>query len=152
MTKSLLLSLALVFSLLPTHARACPKLELATPDDTCVVGVKWEGRKGTWFSEEAVPELLYKLRVYPELELQVNKFRMLDTHREKETASLRSAVSSLQSSNAHLQEQVELSAADARAARAELAGERRWYKSPLFWGITMFIAGAAIQNACCSGR
>lgn len=151
-SQSLVFSLAAALSVLPTHAHACPKLEDATLSDTCVVGVKWEGRRGTWFNEDVVPELLYKLRAYPELQIQVEKFRMLDSLREKETADLRAATTKLQLANENLQKQSDLSAADARRARAEAASSSRWYKSPVLWGIAMFIAGAMIQDACCSGK
>ena len=150
--RSSVFSLLIVAAVIPSHAHACDKLALAHEDSTCVIGAKWEGRTGTWFHESVVPEILHKLRLYPELELQVEKFRFVDVHREKEVVALRSAVAQLKQSNAHLQSQVEASAADARKAREELANGRRWYTSPLFWGITMFIAGAAIQNACCSNR
>lgn len=136
-------------SLVPTHARACDRFDRAHADSTCVTGAEWQGRSGTWFHESMVPELLYRLRQYPNLETQVTKYRLIDEHREQEMASLRVAIERYKQSNTYLQQEVELRTTEARRAREELAKGRPWYTSPLFWGIVMFVAGAAVQHACC---
>ena len=150
MLKLLVASLILVSSSIPTHARArCDELDKAKPDATCVVGVLWDGKPGTWFHYTVVPELQRRLLLFPNLEAQVTNYSLIDSHREQEMASLRSAIERYKQSNSYLQQEVENQGAENRRLRAEIDRGRPWYTSPVFWGIAMFVAGAAIQHACC---
>lgn len=136
----------------PTHAHACDTLVAAGPESTCVVGVGFSGNKGVWFEMSAAQDVLRKMRIYPELELQVQKFSFTNSLYEKETVAQRNTIALLENTQANLRKQVELANKDAREAREAYVSSNRWYKSPLFWGIVMFITGAAVQNACCSGK
>ena len=145
------LSLTLVFSLLASVARAdCRTITSSTPDSTCIRDVMVHGNRGTWFDLENTSEILRVKRMYPELELQVSKFSMVNALLEKENKELHGAVTLLQDTQKNLQAQLVLANKEAREAREAEKGH--WYSSPVFWGITMFIAGAAIQNVCCSGK
>jgi len=141
-----------LFALLwSASARAeCPTVTSSTPDSTCIRDVMVHGNRGTWFDLENTNEILRVKRLYPELELQVSKLSMVNALAERENKELHSAVALLQDTQKNLQAQLALANKDAREAREAAKGH--WYSSPVFWGITMFIAGAAIQNACCSGR
>lgn len=122
-----------------------------TPDSQCVV-MNRQGMRGVWFELGVANELRRNTRLLDGLQLQLNKYSMITALAEKEASVCREQVAVLESTRLKLEKQVELATSDARKAREELASGRRWYTSPIFWGITMFIAGAAIQNVCCSGK
>lgn len=144
--------LAAAFALIVAGvARAdCPTVTSSTADSACIRDVMVHGNRGTWFDLENANEILRVRRLYPELELQVSKLGMVNALAERENKELHSAVALLQDTQKNLQAQLALANKDAREAREAAKGH--WYSSPVFWGITMFIAGAAIQNVCCSGR
>lgn len=147
MWKSLALSAMLGSSFLPAHAHAlCDTATSATPASTCITDVMVQGKRGTWFDLQTTAEILRIKRLYPELELQVNKLSFADSLYKREVASLRDSVHLLEGNVSNLRKQLDMANKEARDARAQLEASGRWYKSPLFWGIVMFVAGAAIQN------
>lgn len=145
--RALLYSFAILLILQPTAAFACDTLDIAGPESTCVVGIKHANNRGVWFEMSAAQDVLRKLRLFPELELQVQKHSFSASLADREIKELRAAIDKLETSNRTLQRQVELSTKDAREARESAKGH--WYTSPVFWGIAMFITGAAVQHACC---
>jgi len=152
MHRLLLLSLTLVFSLPLSAALACDDIKLAKPDSKCVSGLEWNGQRGVWFELGKVQETIFKMKVFDDLEFQVDQLTKANGLYARQTAELRSAVSLHKSLLQDTQTQLDLAIKGEQSARAELAAGARWYKSPIFWGITMFVAGAAIQNVCCSRR
>lgn len=148
---AILCSLLLVVA--PAHALdiECVDSGNATADSMCVV-MSQKGARGVWFELGVANKLRRDARLLDGMQLQLNKYAMVTSLAERESTACRQQVSILENSRTNLQRQADLAAADARAARQDLASGRRWYTSPIFWGITMFIAGAAIQNACCSGK
>lgn len=153
MLKSLLSGLlwacSLALCVVPSHAHACDELVAAGPESDCVEGVRHAGNTGTWFERTKAEEVKRKLRIFKELELQVDKHVFAAALYEKENAAQRNTIALLENTQANLRKQVELANKDAREAREAYVSSNRWYKSPIFWGIVMFIAGAAVQNACC---
>jgi len=154
---SLLCVLLAVELAAPRYALAeCPTITSLTAsgvtDATCVRDVMVLGQRGTWFDMENSDRIIRAKLLNEQLTLQVDEYSRLITLWKKENKELRNAVTLRDDAMHNLQAQLTLANKDAREARAELASYPRWYKSPIFWGITMFIAGAAIQNVCCSGR
>lgn len=150
--KSLLL-LSLLLAAVPTHARAeCPTITSAAIGATCVRDVMVLGAPGTWFDVPNTQKIVRANLLNDQLVIQVDEYSKLMLLWKRENKALRDSVNLLQDTQANLQAQLLLANKDAREARATLATYPRWYASPIFWGITMFIAGAAIQNVCCSGK
>lgn len=150
--KSVLLAAVFALGAAGVARADCPTVTSSTPDSTCIRDVMVHGNRGTWFDMDNTSEILRVKQMYPRLMEQVEELSMINVLHKKEQAELRGAITLLQDTQKNLQAQLSLANKDAREARAELAASHRWYKSPVFWGITMFIAGAAIQNVCCSGR
>lgn len=141
---------SLLLAAVPTHALdiECDTQGAGSAASMCVV-MSQSGARGVWFELGVANELRRKSRLLDGLQLQLNKYSMLASLAEKEVTACRQQVHILESSRTNLQRQADIANADARSARAELAAGHRWYTSPVFWGIAMFIAGAAIQHACC---
>lgn len=150
--RSLVLSFVLIFSLPLTAAYACDDIKVAKPDAKCVVGVDWHGQRGAWMELGQVQETIFKMKVFPDMELQIEQLSKANALYTRQTAELRSAVALHKSLLLDTQAQLDLAIKGEQDARAALASEQRWYKSPIFWGITMFVAGAAVQNICCSRK
>lgn len=147
-----LVAFAIALTLAPLARADCPTVTSSTPDSTCVRDVMMHGNRGTWFDQINTAEILRVKTMYPELLLQVEKYSLMRASLEKENKHLRDAIQLQKDTTANLQAQLNLANKDAREAKEKLASYPRWYASPVFWGITMFIAGAAIQNVCCSGK
>ena len=152
--RQLLLFAMLVFELAnPASTFAeCPTITSATEGSTCVSDVMLLGMRGTWFDMANTNSILHARLVNEQLTIQVDEYSKLVASWKKENKALRDALTLREDTQRNLQAQLALANKDAREARAELAASHRWYKSPVFWGIAMFVAGAAIQNICCSGR
>lgn len=147
---ALCLGLALAWS--PSAQARCDTVTDSTNESTCVADVMLKGNRYTCYDLSNTAEILRKQDMYPRLLKQVESLSMINVLHKQESDELRNAVRLLQSTQADLQRRAALADEEAKRAKAELATYPRWYKSPLFWGIVMFVAGAAIQNACCSGR
>lgn len=148
--KHVALIAVLLLTLAGTVHADCPTVTSSNADSTCIRDVMVHGNRGTWFDMENTADILRVKTMYPELVLQVEKLGLITAHCRDENKALRDAVQLQKDTQANLQAQLELANKEAREAKDAAKGH--WYSSPVFWGITMFIAGAAIQNVCCSGK
>lgn len=131
----------------PAHTFAeCPTVTSSAPGATCVRDVMMHGERGTWWNQDNVEKILFTMRAYPELQLQVEKFALADNLWRQENMVLRQAVQAQRDIQANTQKQLNLAATDAQRAREALDAKSGFWRSPVFWGISMFLVGAIAQN------
>jgi hypothetical protein len=128
-----------------SRARACDTEAGAGPESSCVV-TKFRGAPGVWFRLAESQELLAKVRLVPELALQVQKYSDMEMATTAEITALRGALDAEKAANAKLTAATVASQKEASAAQADAAQARqeldRWWRSPVIWLAIGAAAGA----------
>jgi hypothetical protein len=99
-----------------------------------------------WFRLAESQELLAKVRLVPELALQVQKYSDMEMATTAEITALRGALDAEKAANAKLTAATVASQKEASAAQADAAQARqeldRWWRSPVIWLAIGAAAGA----------
>lgn len=131
-------SVALAALTAPVTALACDTVEQATLKSTCVV-MPLEGRQGVWFDVKTADTLRRAKLLVPELQLQVDKYDLVEKKRDAQVHALMEAVALRREAADLLEANIKVHIREAREARQEAARARAdagaWYRSPWMWGV-----------------
>lgn len=143
----LALGALLVFELVsPAYTFACDEAHEATVQSTCIADVMMHGNRGMWFELKTSEELRRKVNLLPHLESQVTELSRLSALWQQEALQHRKEIALMDAIQKNMQKQLNLAATDAQRAREALDAKSGFWRSPVFWGISMFLVGAIAQN------